>query len=77
VYTSAGDGINISANHITEEVVEKCHRKGMRIGVWVRAKDYQENEEFYEQMFQIGTDFICADQPLKAMASREKYFKRS
>ena len=73
VYTGFGDGINISANYINQEVVDHCHRKGMRIGVWVRAKDFKETEEFYDEMFKIGTDFICADQPLKCMASRSKF----
>ena len=40
VYTAFGDGINISANHITKEVVDNCHAKGRKIGVWVRAKDF-------------------------------------
>ena len=61
VYTSRGDGINISANYITQEVVNNCHNKGLKIGVWVRAKDFKEDDEFYENMFKIGTDFICAD----------------
>ena len=74
VYLARGDGINISANHITQEVVELCHGKGMIIGVWVRAKDFKECDEFYEHMFKIGTDFICADQPLQAMAARARYF---
>ena len=29
VYTSNGDGINISANYITQEVVDNCHAKGL------------------------------------------------
>ena len=41
--------------------------------MWVRAKDFKETEEFYEQMFKIGTDFICADHPHKCMASRERF----
>lgn len=46
----------------------------MKIGVWVRAKDFKECDEFYETMFKIGTDFICADSPLRAMEVRDKYF---
>ncbi len=73
IYTAFGDGINISANFITKEVVEACHRKNRKVGVWIRVKDFQETDEFYEEMFKIGTDFICADHPLRAMASREKF----
>jgi hypothetical protein len=51
IYTAAGDGINISANHFTPEVAEICKEKGMKIGVWVSAKDFNENEDFYIDMF--------------------------
>ena len=73
VYTSKGDGINISANYINREVVENCHKKNMKIGVWVRAKDFKENDDFYENMLRIGTDFICTDFPLRAMEIRERF----
>lgn len=71
VYTKYGDGINISANYITKEVVDNCHAVGKSIGVWIRAKDFKETDEFYTEMFKIGADFICADLPLRAMAARE------
>lgn len=74
VYTAHGDGINISANHISQEVVDNCHRKGLKIGVWVRAKDFKEDDAFYEKMLKIGTDFICADHPHRAMEARKRYF---
>jgi hypothetical protein len=60
-YLAKGDGINISANHITMEVVRLVKDKGMKLGVWIRAKDYKESDEFYMQMFSYGVDFICAD----------------
>jgi glycerophosphoryl diester phosphodiesterase len=74
VYTQFGDGINISANYMTKEVVDACHERGKRIGVWIRAKDFKETDEFYHEMFKIGVDFICADLPLRAMAARTVYF---
>lgn len=48
IYTSFGDGINISANHMTEEVVKNIKDKNKKIGVWVRACDFIENDEWYE-----------------------------
>jgi hypothetical protein len=39
-YTGYGDGINISANHLTLEVFENCKSKGLKVGVWIRAKDF-------------------------------------
>ena len=74
IYTSFGDGINISANYITQDVVDTCHSKGLKVGVWIRAKDFQETEAFYYDMFNLGADFICADNPLKAMEARSKHF---
>ena len=47
VYTSKGEGINLSANYINKEIVEHCKSKGMKVGVWVRAKDFTESEDFY------------------------------
>ena len=55
-------------------MVDNCHRNGKRIGVWIRSKDYQETDEFYNEMFKIGADFMCADIPLRAMEARSKFF---
>ena len=75
VYTSYGDGVNLSANHINDEVVANLKDKGMKIGVWVRAEDYTENEDFYKQMIDFKIDFICSDYPLRAMKVRDDYIK--
>lgn len=72
-YTARGDGINISANHISDEVVANVKAKGMKLGVWIRVKDFTETEQFYEDMFSKRVDFICADYPIKAMEARERY----
>ena len=61
------DGINVSANHVTHELVAMCHEQGIKVGVWVRAKDFQESSTFYERMCEIGVDFICSDYPIEAM----------
>ena len=42
-----GNGINVSSRKITQEVVEKCHEKGFKIGVWVDAEVFRENIKFY------------------------------
>lgn len=75
VYTAFGDGINISANHLTEEVVENCKRNHKKIGVWIRAADFVENEDFYIRAFKMGVNFICADKPHDAMETRKRHFK--
>jgi len=42
IYTAFGDGINISANHMTEEVITNCKRNHKKIGVWIREEDFVE-----------------------------------
>jgi hypothetical protein len=46
-YLMIGTGINISANKITQEVVDLCHERGMKIGVWIDKSVFEENREFY------------------------------
>jgi len=74
-YTARGDGINISANYLTEEVVSLVKSKGLKIGCWVRAKDFTEDEDFYFRVMELGLDFFCSDHPLKVMECRSRYYK--
>ena len=72
-YSRHGDGINISANYINQQVVDNCKRKGKKIGVWIKASDFKENDAFYKKMFELKVDFICSDFPLRAMEIRRTY----
>lgn len=63
----SGDGFNVSANHISQEFVESCRMHGLKVGVWIRKRDFEENDTFYEEMLKIGVDFICSDYPIRAM----------
>lgn len=74
VYTAFGDGVNISANHITQEVVNICKQKGLKVGVWIRKIDFTEDDSFYNKMYEMGVDFIVSDFPLRAMEVRQTYF---
>lgn len=40
IYLSHGDGIVVSQNYLTEEVVKNIKEKGKKIGVWVRAQEF-------------------------------------
>jgi len=40
IYTAKGDGVNISANHLTVEVFEICKAKGLKVGVWISASNF-------------------------------------
>lgn len=48
---ASGDGINISYNYLTPEVLKLCRSKGKKLGVWVRVLDFKENDDFYHKMF--------------------------
>jgi predicted peroxiredoxin len=72
-YLSKGDGINVSANHLTEEVVKNCKEKGMKIGVWIRARDFKESNEFYKKAFSMGVNFLVSDYPVLAINARNLY----
>lgn len=65
--------MNLSANYICDEVVANLKKAGKKIGVWIRAKDFIESEDFYEKMFKYDIDFICSDYPLRAMQARERF----
>jgi len=67
--------VNISANHLTLEVFKHCKAKGLKVGVWISAKDFKENDDFYISMFEMGVDCIVVDKPLRAMEVRKRYFK--
>ena len=37
VYLNQGMGINVCYQKITEEVVQLCHEKGQKVGIWIDA----------------------------------------
>lgn len=37
ILLSKGDGINISANYITADIVNLCHSRGKKLGVWIKS----------------------------------------
>jgi hypothetical protein len=73
-YLQYGTGVNISANKINREIVEMCHAKGMRVGVWVDTAVFAENSRFYNNMIKIGVDFLVTDYPLVAIEARDLQF---
>jgi glycerophosphoryl diester phosphodiesterase len=72
-YLSIGNSINISATKLNEEVVNLCHSRGMKVGVWVDVTTFIENAKFYKTILKIGVDFLVTDYPLIAMELRNKW----
>lgn len=64
IYAVAGDGINISSTHLTAEVIRNCHKNGKKVGVWIDASIFKENNDFYRKMMDMEVDFFCTDYPL-------------
>ena len=65
IYSTRGHGINISSIKLTKDVVEICHTRGTKVGVWIDKDLFEENEEFYLTLHHMGVDFFCSDYPHK------------
>eukprot|EP00347_Sterkiella_histriomuscorum_P006964 403350767 len=74
VYTNlGGSGINVSSIHITQEVVDHCHRQGQKVGVWISKKIEIEGDELYLRLLKMGVDFICSDYPHLVKNSQDAF----
>jgi hypothetical protein len=60
VYCGHGDGVVMSANHLTEEIVDILRKRGMKIGVWNRLGEYEE-DGFYEMLFKNKINMVISD----------------
>jgi len=70
------DGINISSKKLTEEVVNNCRSKGIKLGVWIdmlAIPAEKEGTEFYSKILDMGVDFFCSDFPLNIISARENW----
>jgi glycerophosphoryl diester phosphodiesterase len=75
IYAVKGDGINISSNHLTAEVIRNCHNNGKKVGVWIDASLFKESTDFYIKMMDMGVDFFCTDYPLNAMETKAQWLQ--
>jgi len=71
IYTTQGHGINISSTKLTPEVVQICHKHGKSVGVWVNAEVFNEDDNYYMRVMNLGVDIICTDYPLEAIRVRD------
>src|SRR5688500_8683802 len=75
-YLSIGSAINISATKLNEDIVNLCHSRGMKVGVWVDKSCFVENAKFYKTILKLGVDFLVTDYPLIAMELRNKWMEK-
>ena len=58
--------LNLYHKDITKEIVNKAHGNGNAVMAWFKMKE-KENEEIYKNLFDYGIDFICCNEPNKAI----------
>lgn len=66
------DGINISYEHLTEEVVKACHQHDKLVCVWVDAEVTKETVAMYKRLIDLGVDSFCSDFPLEVTNLRDQ-----
>lgn len=71
ILVSQGDGINISYEALTSEVVNACHAHNKLVSVWIDAAVTEETMEVYERLIELGVDSFCSDFPLEITRIRD------
>jgi len=71
------DGLNLSACHLTEEIVLQNHFEGKKVGVWIMARDLAENEDLWKHLIDIEVDFIYTDFPVDATNFRDQQVEKA
>ena len=66
-----GDGINISYEHLTKEVIAACHAHNKLVSVWIDAEVTKETVEMYKRLIDLGVDSFCSDFPLEVTTLRD------
>ena len=66
-----GDGINISYEALTEEVVNACHTNNKLVCVWIDASVTKETVDLYQRLIELGVDSFCSDFPLEVTKLRD------
>ena len=55
---------------MTPELIKEMHKNKKMVAVWVDLSTpkefYEENDEFYEQLYDLGIDMLTTDNCLRA-----------
>ena len=63
-----GFGCHIQILWCTPELVKQMHDAGKMVAVWVDAtcEEYEENDDFYRKIYDLGVDMFTTDHCLRA-----------
>lgn len=69
-----GDGLSVSSNHVTSELVHVCRTHGKILSVWIDCDATQEDEYLHTRMLELGVHCLITDMPLIATEVRQNFF---
>lgn len=69
-----GDGLSVSSNHVTEELVQTCRQHGKILNVWIDCDVTVEDEYLHSRFLDLGVHCLITDFPLIATRVRHEYF---
>lgn len=59
-----GKGSHLQITHVTADLVNKMHANGKIVAVWIDlGEDYEEDEDFYKSVYDLGIDMLTTDHP--------------
>ena len=68
-----GDGINISFEHVTKDVVEAMHAAKKIVCVWIDRTVTKETPDVFKKLIDMKIDSFCTDYPLEVAKIRDEY----
>lgn len=75
-----GAGSHFQINYVTKELVERMHAAGKIVIIWidqtVPKEVYEENDDFYRKVYDLGVDMLTTDYPLRAQQVINKYHSK-
>ena len=75
--TVQGSGCHAQIQSLTPEIVDKMHSSGKIVAVWIDTTApkelYEENEAFYQNLYDLGVDMLTTDHPTRANEILQRY----
>jgi glycerophosphoryl diester phosphodiesterase len=61
-------GIHVQINWVNKMLVDELHKNDKIVAVWVDSSVdiYQENDDFYRKIYDLGVDMLTTDYPHRA-----------
>ena len=60
-------GCNIRSEAATKEIVERFHKNGQLVGVWVAGDTIEGGADFWNGLLDLNIDMLCSNNPLEAL----------